>query len=199
MVEVVTLDEVVKLVDGDTTLAIAGMTVVLSTRPATRKPSDPIMTERRGARFAARLGSPGLFCPCVKFNMHQLSETHSTMLPTTAQHPLNSVSPFDSLTNAQICDGEAKQRVAADLRNCTTIFSRANCDRARARRECAKPSHVHQRVALQCACCAHTLHCVFVVFVGERRRCPLRRCQDRRVRAPDQVGSAIFVRSATDD
>lgn len=101
-VEVVTLDEVVKLVDGDTALAIAGMTVVLSTRPATRKLSDPTMTERRGARLEALLGSFRLFCPCVKFNMHQLSETHSTMLPTTAQHPLNSIGHVDSLTNAQI-------------------------------------------------------------------------------------------------
>jgi hypothetical protein len=88
---VVTIDEVVKADDGETTLAITGSAVVLITMPAIRKPSDPMTTERRGARFVALVGSIRFFCPCVKFNMHQLSETHSKTPSTTAQHPLNSV------------------------------------------------------------------------------------------------------------
>jgi hypothetical protein len=93
VLEVLTID-VVKLVEGDTELAITGSAVVLSTMPTTRNPSDPMTTERRGARVDARLESIRFFCPCVKFNMHQLSETHSKLPPTTAQHPLNSERPF---------------------------------------------------------------------------------------------------------
>jgi hypothetical protein len=43
-----------------------------------------------------------LFCPCVKFNMNQLSEIHSKLLPTKAQHPLNSVGHFEPMTNEQL-------------------------------------------------------------------------------------------------
>jgi hypothetical protein len=90
LVEGATRDGADKFVDGATTFAMAGSAVVPSTTPATRKLSDPTTTERRGARFECRVGSPRLFCPCV-FNMHQLSETHSKLASTTAQHPLNSV------------------------------------------------------------------------------------------------------------
>lgn len=89
VLEILTVD-VVKFVEGDTELAITGIAVALSTMPTTRNPSDPMTTERRGARVEGRVESIRFFCPCVKFNMLQLSETHSKMPPTTAQHPLNS-------------------------------------------------------------------------------------------------------------
>jgi hypothetical protein len=94
VVDVVAIDLVVKLVDDVTASAITGSAVALTTMPATRKPSDPKTTERRGAREAP-VGSPRFFCPCVKFNMHQLSETDSKMLPTWAQHPINSLEHLD--------------------------------------------------------------------------------------------------------
>jgi hypothetical protein len=89
--DVATVDEVVRFVEEVTASATTGRAVALNTMPATRKPSAPTTTERRGARFETRFGSPRLFCPCVKFNMNQLSETHSKMLPTSPQHPINSV------------------------------------------------------------------------------------------------------------
>jgi hypothetical protein len=110
VVVVVTNDDVVKLVVGDTTFAIAGRAVTLSTMPPTRKLSDPTTTDRRGARLELRVGSPRLLCPCV-FNMHQLSETHSKLPPTTAQHPLNSVGRVD---RTAISESDAEQRTATN-------------------------------------------------------------------------------------
>jgi hypothetical protein len=84
---------VAKLVVGCTMFAIAGSAVTLRTTPITSEPIEPMSTERRGPERDVEkrpLGSPESFCPCVIFDMDQLSKINSKSPPTTAQHLLNS-------------------------------------------------------------------------------------------------------------
>jgi nicotinamide mononucleotide adenylyltransferase len=93
-------------------LAITGSAVTLNTTPARRKPREPTTTNRRGVRREALEASPELFCPCVKFNMKQLWETHSKLLPTAPQHFLNSawIPTLDRLLDVSQRDWEPIRR-----------------------------------------------------------------------------------------
>lgn len=91
------VDTGVRLAVGEIELAMTGIAVTLKRTPAARNPREPTTTNRRGARREARDASPELFCPCVKFNMKQLSETHSKLRSTTAQHLLNLISGVRTL------------------------------------------------------------------------------------------------------
>jgi hypothetical protein len=83
-----------RVVDGVTTLAIAGSAVVPKTMPMTSDPIEPMSTERRGPRREVDerpLGSPESFCPCVNLFMDQLSKIKSKMPSIVRQHLLNSI------------------------------------------------------------------------------------------------------------